>query len=71
LAPLTHGDLAHLSSLADEDHGVCTRDYGHPEYRERRVAVVLAQGAALHLLDGTTGVKDLDVLSSDVPGDLP
>lgn len=30
-----------------------------PEYADRRVAVALAQGAALHYLDGRNGVKDL------------
>ncbi len=59
--PLTDAHLARLSKLADEDHLYFTRPSGRPEYRDRRVAVVLAQGGALHLLDGTTGMKDLDV----------
>ncbi len=41
-----------------------------PEYRDRRVAVTLAQGAALHFVDGRNGVKDLDVwmFYAQVPG---
>jgi hypothetical protein len=38
-----------------------TRPDGQPAYRDRRLAVVLAQGAARHYIDGRTGVKDLDV----------
>jgi hypothetical protein len=34
-----------------------------PEYRDRLVAVLLAQGAGLHYLDRRNGVKDLDVWS--------
>jgi hypothetical protein len=59
-----------LASLADEDHARFTRDDGRPEYRERRLAVVLAQGAALHFVNGTNGVKDLDVWTfyAAIPG---
>ncbi|MBT2234412.1 hypothetical protein [Nonomuraea sp. NEAU-A123] len=32
-----------------------------PEFQDRMIASVLAQGAALHMLTGATGVKDLDV----------
>ncbi len=60
-APLSDAHLARLSELADEDHRHFTRPDGHPEYRDRRVSVALAQGGALHLLDGTTGIKDFDV----------
>lgn len=69
-APLTDAHLARLSEIADEDHRHFTRRDGRPEYRDRRIAVVLAQGGALHLLDGTTGVKDLDVWTfyASIPG---
>jgi hypothetical protein len=30
-----------------------------PEYRNRHLCTVLAQGGALHFLNGTNGVKDL------------
>ena len=69
-APLTDTDFACLSDLASEDHLYFTRPRCRPEYRDRRVAVVLAQGAAMHYLDGTTGVADLDVWTfySTIPG---
>ncbi|GAA1191748.1 hypothetical protein [Pseudonocardia alaniniphila] len=60
-APLTDAHLARLSVIADEDHRHFTRRQGRPEYSARRLCVTLAQGAALHRLDGTTGVKDIDV----------
>lgn len=61
MARLTEQHLARRSELAYADHLHFTRDDGRPEYRRRRVAVVLAQGAAPHYIDGTSGVKDLDV----------
>ncbi len=60
-ATLTEGHLARLRVIAADD-----RDRFHrarPEYRDRHLATVLAQGGALHFLDGTNGVKDLDVWS--------
>ena len=60
-APLTVEHLARVSELAQVDHEHFTRDEGHPEYRDRRLTVVLAQGAAEHFVDGRHGVKDLDV----------
>jgi hypothetical protein len=60
-AGLTDEHLCRLAALADADHEAFTRRDGRPEYRSRRLAVVLAQGAALHYLDGRSGVKDLDV----------
>ena len=47
--------------MAEEDHAFFTRPGGRPEYESRRLAAALAQGAALHFLDGRTSVKDLDV----------
>jgi hypothetical protein len=69
-APLTDAHLAHLSVIADEDHRHFTRRQGRPEYSARRLCVALAQGAALHRLDGTTGVKDIDVWTfyAAIPG---
>jgi hypothetical protein len=58
---LTRSHFARLSELAAADH---QRFFAHrPEYRGRLVAITLAQGAALHYLDGRTGVKDFDVWS--------
>jgi hypothetical protein len=56
------GRIEALSDLAAADR---ERFYPtQPLYRGRSIATVLAQGAALHWLDGTNGVKDLDVWSS-------
>ena len=60
-ARLTVEHLARLSELAQADHEHFTRDDGRPEYRDRRLVVVLAQGAAQHFVDHRHGVKDLDV----------
>lgn len=58
---ITAEHLDRLSDLAAADR---ERFYvGQPRYRGRHLATALAQGAALHWLDGTTGVKDLDVWS--------
>ena len=59
--PLTPAHLDRLGNLADADHEYFTRADGRPEYRDRRILVVLAQGAALHWVDGRNGVRDLDV----------
>ena len=70
-ARLSADHLARLSVLAAADHGHFTRDGGRPEYGDRRLAVVLAQGAALHYVDHCHGVKDLDVWTfyAAVPGE--
>jgi hypothetical protein len=76
-AALTSEHLCRLAGLADADHALFTRPDGRPEYRSRRLAVVLAQGAALHYLHDRSGgrysdpgVKDLDVWTfySVIPG---
>lgn len=56
--------------MAEKDHAFFTRPDGRPEYKSRRLAAALAQGAALHYLDGRTGVKDLDVWTfyAAIPG---
>ncbi len=61
--------LDRLADLAARDHVAFTRPAGRPEYRQRRVLAVLAQGAACHYFDclaghdprSRRGVKDLDV----------
>jgi hypothetical protein len=59
MAPLTRRHLARLSEIAAEDRELFLR--GHPRFRGRVIAVVLAQGAASHYVTGKNGVKDLDV----------
>lgn len=69
-ARLTDEHLHRLAALADADHAFFTRPGGRPEYDSRRLAVALAQGGALHYLDGRSGVKDLDVWTfyAAIPG---
>jgi hypothetical protein len=77
--PLTRDHLDRLADLAARDHEAFTRPAGRPEYRQRRVLAVLAQGAARHYLDclaghepaSRRGVKDLDVWTfyAAIPGD--
>ncbi|RYD72280.1 MAG: hypothetical protein EOP84_23415 [Verrucomicrobiaceae bacterium] len=59
---ITMDDLAYLAEVADEDlNDFISR---HPRYfglKANRFCVALCQGAALHYLNGTNGVKDLDV----------
>lgn len=58
-------DLERLAALADRDR----EDFFHRNpgtaslYEDRVLCVTLAQGAALHYVDGKTGVKDFDVWS--------
>ena len=59
MAPLTVEHLARLSALARADHELFF--LSQPDFRGRALAVVLAQGAAQHLVYGRAGVKDLDV----------
>lgn len=64
-AKITIDDLWRLRRLAEEDREDLfnrKRDTG-ALYRRRYFATALCQGAALHYLDGTTGVKDFDVWS--------
>jgi hypothetical protein len=54
--------LRRLVELADVQHAEFTRAGVRTNaWADRRVAVVLAQGGALHYLDKANGVKDLDV----------
>jgi hypothetical protein len=67
-AAITRTDLERLAGIADAD---AQRLYArYPQWRERFVGTVLAQGAARHLLDGVTGVKDFDVWTffARIPG---
>ncbi len=66
-APIIRLHLHRLVVLANADHARFTRSDGRPEYRNRRVAVALAQGAALHFVNGINGVKDLDVWTFYAP----
>ena len=62
---LTIAELSRLGELAARDR----RDFflRNPEtgrlYSNRLFAVVLCQGAALHYINGTNGIKDFDVWS--------
>lgn len=66
--PITDEHLARLGAIAAEDR--LRFEQTRPEYRRRHLATILAQGAALHFVNGTNGVKDLDVWSfySLIPG---
>src|SRR4051794_13562949 len=58
-------DLKHLGAIAAQDRA--NLFHRKPElgrlYSGRLFAVALCQGAALHYLDGTNGIKDFDVWS--------
>jgi hypothetical protein len=60
---LTHADLRRLADIARDDRETFFARY--PEwatlYADRVVCTALCQGAALHALDGTTGIQDFDV----------
>lgn len=59
---LTDADLDRLLELERTERARLVRTgavWG--AHRDRLLCVCLAQGAALHLLDGQTGIKDLDV----------
>lgn len=63
--PLTIEDLRRLGELAERDRQDLF--YRKPEtrdlYANHLFAVALCQGGALHYLNGTNGIKDLDVWS--------
>jgi hypothetical protein len=62
-ARITKSDLRHLSTLALAELRHFFTD--NPDLRKRYsrslIAVALCQGAALHLINGTAGIKDFDV----------
>lgn len=62
---ITRSDLDRLALLAEADRDDLFErrpDTGRL-YADRLFAVALCQGAALHYVDGTNGVKDFDVWS--------
>jgi hypothetical protein len=62
LAAITPDDLSRLAQIAREDRESFFARYSkYSVLADRLIAVALCQGAALHLLDGQTGVKDFDV----------
>lgn len=55
-------DLAELAAIAAEDRAArFARRPRWSVYRKRVICIALCQGAALHYVDGKTGVKDFDV----------
>lgn len=75
---LTSEHLDRLADLGLPGPEAFARPAGCPEYRQRRLVALLAQGAARHYLDcltgqdpgSRTGVKDLDVWTfyTAIPG---
>lgn len=65
LAPIERSDLLRLAALGGEtEAGLFVRHpNGAGRYVGRLLCRALCQGAALHFLDGTNGVKDFDVWS--------
>ncbi|MBE5451262.1 hypothetical protein [Mycobacteroides abscessus] len=71
MAPLTEEHLRRLAEIAKTDReGLFNRKPHLAVYRDRILLTALCQGAALHYLNGTNGVKDLDVYTfyADQPG---
>lgn len=63
-APFTDAHLDRLAKIALEDQAAMfTRTPRLAEYRDRLLLIALCQGGALHFLNGSNGVKDLDVYS--------
>lgn len=70
-APLSVEHLERLAGIARLDRESMFTKNPHLEcYRDRVLLVALCQGAAMHYLDGETGVKDFDVYTfyADMPG---
>ena len=62
MAPLTGEHLRRLAVIAEKDReGLFSRNPHLSVYRDRILLTALCQGAALHFVNGTNGVKDLDV----------
>ncbi len=62
LAPITVDDLRRLGEVARRDREEMFERSPHwSPYRDRLLCVALCQGAALHYVDGSNGVKDFDV----------
>lgn len=66
-------DLWRLSEIARAD--LADLWHRHPElaerYEDQVICITLAQGAALHYLDGTTGVHDFDIWTFFAERDRP
>jgi hypothetical protein len=59
---ITRRDLERLARIAEEDlEGYFRRNPGRRALKRRVIAVALCQGAALHYMNGSNGVKDFDV----------
>jgi hypothetical protein len=59
---ITRDDLVRLARIARSDReDFFARKPRYSALEERLICVALCQGAALHLIDGTNGVKDFDV----------
>jgi hypothetical protein len=59
---ITIADLERLSDIARSDRDWFFEHYPkYARYQSRVACVALCQGAALHFIDGKTGIKDLDV----------
>lgn len=62
MAPITDEHLRRLAEFAKADReGLFSRKPHLAVYRDRILMTALCQGAALHYVNGTNGVKDLDV----------
>ena len=61
--PIARDDLLRLARLARDDRrSFFAHSRGWSEaYRDRVLCVALCQGAALHFVDGRTGINDFDV----------
>jgi hypothetical protein len=70
--PITPSDLQLLGRIAQADREDFFRRYPHWSvlYSQRLLCVALCQGAALHFVDATNGIKDFDVWSffCEIPG---
>jgi hypothetical protein len=71
-SPISEADLTRLAEIAAADLADLFERKPHLGrlHRDRVLCVALCQGAALHYLDGRTGVKDFDVWTffSESPG---
>lgn len=63
--PITLDDLKRLADIARDDRKGFFARYQRWSalYSRRLLCVALCQGAALHFIDGTSGIKDFDVWS--------
>ncbi len=71
LEPIDVNDLERLAEIArvDLQHYIERAPQSRQKFATRILCVALCQGAAQHYLDGTSGVKDLDVFTFFAVGD--